>query len=86
MGGVDQAPARIDIRVVQQPVDRTGAERRDAILDFPGLLGGMDVDRTVQAAGDNALQRLRRHRAQRMRRNADTGRGQCGDDVARPRD
>ena len=45
MRGVDQAPARVDLRIVEQPFDRPRAGPREAILDFLRLLGGVDVDR-----------------------------------------
>ena len=69
-----------------QPLHRAGAERGDAVLDFLHLLGGVNVDRPVRTGRHHLRQGLRRHRAQRMRRDADTCRGQCGDDVLRPCD
>jgi hypothetical protein len=46
---VDDAPARVDVRVVEQPGDRRRAAPRDALGDFPLLLGGVNVDRAPAA-------------------------------------
>jgi hypothetical protein len=71
---VDQAPARIDRRVIEQPFDRAQAAPLDAVVDFLGLLGDVDVDRCRAVdgfeAGDGVAQPFRRHCAQRMRRHA----------------
>jgi hypothetical protein len=46
--GVDRAPARRHIEAVEQIFDRTAAAPGDAVLDFLGLLGHMNVDRRVR--------------------------------------
>ena len=43
MGRMDQAPAPIDGRMFEQPLDRPPARPCDAFLDLPGLFGGVDV-------------------------------------------
>ena len=83
---VDQAPARIDVRIVEQPRDRRRLQRRDAVRDFLGLLRRMNVDRPAAMRRDGVAQRLRRHGAQRMRRDADARIGQRLHDLARARD
>ncbi len=47
MCGVDQAPATIDRDMIEQPLQRTLAAPGHAFLDFPGLFGDMDMNRTV---------------------------------------
>ena len=44
MGGVHQAPVGIHRELVQQVLDRAGAEERQAVVDFSRLLGDVDVD------------------------------------------
>ncbi|MNK88563.1 hypothetical protein D3C87_1085280 [compost metagenome] len=72
MRGVDQAPARIDRRVVEQPLHRPHAAPGQAVIHLLLLFGDVDMHRRggvhrVQP-GHGAGQALRRHRAQRMRR------------------
>jgi hypothetical protein len=43
---MNDAPAGIEAGVIDQPLDRARAQRRDAVGDFLRLLGGMDVDRS----------------------------------------
>ena len=88
MGRVDQAPAGIDRRVVQQPLHRPGAGGGEAFRHLLQLLGGVDMDRAGQ--GGHRLQHRGRHRAQAVRRHADgglgiaRGRGAAGLDDAQP--
>ncbi len=56
-------------------------QHREAIRDFPGLLGGMDMDRPVAMRRNRLLEHIRRHGAQRMRRDADARAGQRLHDV-----
>ena len=74
---------RSTLGIVEQPGDRRGLQRRDAVRDFLGLLRCMDVDRPIAMCGDRRAQRLRRHGAQRMRRDADARVGQRLHDLAR---
>ena len=71
VGGVDQAPAPVHRRVVQQPFHRAGAAPGQAILHLAHLLGRMDVDRTLGLHGANGQQFLRRDGAQAVRGDAD---------------
>ena len=71
-----QAPARVDRRVVQQPLDRPRIAQCEAILHLAELLGDVDVQRPVgQARVEHRAHGVRRNRAQRMQREADA---QCG--------
>ena len=47
MGRMDQAPARINGRMFEQPLDRPSARPGDAFLDFPDLFSGMDMHRSA---------------------------------------
>ena len=44
---MDDAPAAVEIRMIEKPFDRPRAEPGDAVGDFADLLGGMDVDRRL---------------------------------------
>ncbi len=70
VGGMDQAPARIDIRMVEQPFDRPLPAKGQAGLDLAHLLGGVDMDRARPRQADNDRQFLSRHSAQAVRRHA----------------
>ena len=48
---VDQAPAPVDLGVVEQPFDRPRARPGEAVLDLLHLLGDVHVDRPVAGAG-----------------------------------
>ncbi len=50
VGGMDEAPATIDRLVRQQPLDRTLAAPGEAVGDFLGLFGDMDVDRPLRVS------------------------------------
>ncbi|MCY1451706.1 hypothetical protein D9M71_685860 [compost metagenome] len=52
MGGVDQAPARIHLDILVQPLQRAATAPGQAIVDFLLLLGDMDMDRTSTAVAD----------------------------------
>ena len=73
MGGVHQTPARIDRCMVEQPLHRSRAACGQALLDFGGLLGDVDVDRgRVVADGLHQLgQGGFGHGAQAVQRDAD---------------
>src|SRR5262249_55618675 len=79
---MDQAPARIDRSVFEQPFDRAPAERRNALIYLPDLLGRMDMDRAVRQRPAYGRESVRRYGAQRMRRDADARSGQICDDRA----
>jgi hypothetical protein len=72
---VDDAPAFAERAVAQQPLDGAEFRPREAVVDFLGLLGGVDVDRgrPVDAVEtvDEPAQRLRRYGAKRMRCRAE---------------
>ena len=79
VGRMDQAPALIDRRMFEQPLDRPPARPGDAFLDFPGLFGGVDMDRPAFGQRHDGRQFVRRHGPQAVRRDADIGSGQCAD-------
>ncbi len=79
MGRMDQAPALIDGRMFEQPLDRPPARPGDAFLDFPDLFGGVDMHRPAFGQLHDRRQFVRRHRAQTVWRDTDIGAGQrCG--------
>ena len=73
MGGMDEAPARIDRGVVEQPFDRPRLAQGQAVLHLAELLGDVDVDGPAarRLAGEHLTHRGGRHRAQRMQGQAD---------------
>ncbi len=70
---VDQAPARIDIGVVQQPFDRATPTPGDAVIDFTQLLGNVNVNRAAGGEREDQGQFIRGHGSQAMWRDADDG-------------
>ena len=66
-----QAPAMIDRRMIQQPVDRPCTAPGNAVDHLLLLLGDMDVNWPATRIGDRCVEFLRRNRAQRMRCEAD---------------
>ncbi len=68
---VDQAPATVSPRFVQQPFHRPAARPRQAVIHLPHLLGGMDVHRRLGRQPGHDRQLLRRHSAQGVRRDPD---------------
>ena len=66
MGRVDQAPARPDIGVIEQPLDRPRARPREAGVDLRDLLGDMDVERSLWREGADRFELARRHGAEGM--------------------
>ena len=73
MRGVNQAPARVDRRMIEQPFDRAPARPGNAILDLLHLFGDVDVDRALRHGREHLRERFGRHGAQAMRRGADDG-------------
>ena len=75
VGGVDQAPAGSDRSDLEQMGDRASAAPFEALAHLARLLGDVDVDRRGRVEpvdqGDHLLERRVRHRAQRMRRDAE---------------
>ena len=65
---VDQAPACIDRRMVEQPLQRPLAAPRNAVVDFALLFGDMNVNRRVgidrPQSAQQFVQRIGGHRAQ----------------------
>ena len=74
MRGMNQAPARIDGRMLEQPLHGALATPGQAVVHLLGLLGDMDVHRRLGQHGVQACERgleaVRRHGAQRMRSQA----------------
>ena len=83
MGRMDEAPALIDRRMFEQPLDRSPARPGQAILDFSDLFGGMDVDRAALSERNDRRQFVRRHGPQAVRRDADIGSGQAAQPALR---
>ena len=79
VGRMDQAPAPIDGRMFEQPLDRPPARPGDAFLDFPDLFGGVDMNRPAFGQRHDGRQFVRRHGAQAVRRDTDIGPGQFAD-------
>ena len=79
VGRMDQAPARIDGRMFEQPLDRPPARPGDAFLDFPDLFGGVDMNRPAFGQRHDGRQFVRRHGAQAVRGDTDIGPGQFAD-------
>ena len=76
MGRMDQAPAPIEGRMFEQPLNRPPARPGDAFLDFPDLFGGVDMHRPAFGQRHDGRQFVRRHRPQAVRRDTDIGSGQ----------
>ena len=70
---VDQAPARVEAHVVQQPLHGARAGPGDAVVHLARLLGGVDVDGAGGPSLDERAQLGRIDGAQRMRRDAEGG-------------
>ena len=73
VGRMDQAPAPIDGRMFEQPLDRPPARPGDAFLDFPDLFGGVDMNRPGFGQWRDGRQFVRRHGAQAVRGDTDIG-------------
>ncbi len=86
VGRVNQAPATIDVCMIEQPLHRPGTQHRNAVLDLLDLLGGMNVDWPNGARSHDLLQRIDRNRAQRMRRDPHARVRERGNDLMRARD
>ena len=67
------APALVDRQRVQQIFDRRAAAPGEAVLDFAGLLGDVDVDRAAACERQDLVDLFRRRGAERMGGNADPG-------------
>ncbi|MGY3120070.1 hypothetical protein ACVWXQ_004007 [Bradyrhizobium sp. S3.14.4] len=80
---MDETPALIDRRVLQQPLHRPSSRPGQAIVDFLHLLGGMDMHRPAIRERNDRREFVRRHRAQAVRRDADIGVRQSADRLAR---
>src|SRR3546814_3858139 len=65
VGGVHQRPARIDGGVGQQPLHRSRAADRQAVLYLADLFGDVDVQARIDGQRlDDAVHRIGRHREQ----------------------
>ncbi len=65
-----QAPARIHIRMVQQPLHRPAAAPGQAVVHFALLFGDMDVHRRLAGQLRDLIQVRRRHGPQAVRCHA----------------
>src|SRR3954466_1164053 len=83
MGGMDQAPARIDVGVIEQPCDGTFARPGQAILDLLDLLGGVDVHGAVPGERHDRAEFVWCDSAQAVRRDADIRTWEHADRLAR---
>ena len=79
VGRMDQAPAPIDGRMFEQPLNRPPARPGDAFLDFLDLFGGVDMNRPAFGQWHDCRQFVRRHGAQAVRGDTDIGAGQFAD-------
>ncbi len=72
---VNEAPALVDARVLEQPLDRPTAAPGDTVVYLFRLLGGVNVYRRsgcdLVEAGQQCGEERRAHRTQRVRRDAD---------------
>ena len=70
-----EAPARIDVRMIEQPGDRTLPAPGDAVRHFAQLLGDVDVhgrgDVDSRETRERGVEAIRRNRTQRMRGEPD---------------
>jgi len=69
MGRMDKAPALIDYRMFEQPLDRPLARPGDALLDFLDLFGGVDVNRPGFGQWRDGRKFVWRHGPQAVRRD-----------------
>jgi hypothetical protein len=68
---MDEAPPWVDAGMVEQPAHRTSAQRGDAVVDFPDLFGGVDVNGAIAGERAEFGEFVRRYGAEAMRGNAD---------------
>ncbi len=68
---MNQAPLLVDVIVIEQPIDGTPAGPGEAIVNFLGLFGDVNVDGRLVGHGGDGGQLFRRHGAQRVRSHAD---------------
>ena len=73
MGGVDEAPASVEIGVLQQPFDRPSTGPGQAVVHLAHLLGDVNMDRPVAGERHERGQLLRRDGAQAVRRHPEIG-------------
>jgi len=82
MRRMHETPARVDVEAIQQPLHGPRAFRLDAGVHFPRLLGDMDMHGRTRRHRiepiEQCAQRIVRHGAQRMRRDAVTQRAVLG--------
>ena len=71
VGGVDQAPALVDGRIVEQPFDRPLAGPGETGLDLAHLLGRVDVHWHVRGHSKQRCELVGRDRAQAVRGDPD---------------
>ena len=81
--GVHEAPAFVDVDMVKEPLDRTLATERDALLDFAHLLGDVDVHGPLatqhvngdELCGSDGAQAVGRHANHRVGQPVGVSRG-----------
>jgi len=76
---MDEAPALIDGRMIEQPFNRPPARPGDAFLDFFDLFGGVDMNRPGFGQWHDCRQFVWRHGPQAVRSDTDIGTGQRAD-------
>src|SRR5882757_6176445 len=79
---MDQAPALIDRRMLEQPLDRPPTRPGDAFLDFSDLFGGVDVNGASFGQWRDGRQFVWRHGPQAVRCDTDIGPWQRADGLA----
>ncbi len=86
VGGMNEAPSRVDLGVVEQPFDGPGAGRGDAVLHLADLFGDVDMNRAFGERREEGRDLVGRGGAERMRRDADAAGRQHRDGMRRPFD
>ena len=80
---MNQAPARSDVGMIEQPFHGPRARPGKARFDLGDLFGDMDMDRAFPARARICRELGGRDSAQRMRSDADVGAIQRSNDFAR---
>ena len=83
MGRVDDAPARVERRMIGQPLDRALARPGQAGIDLGALLRRMNVNRRLAGKLHDRMELFRRDGAQAVWRHADPGVRERGNGASR---
>src|SRR3569623_209821 len=70
MGRMNQAPALVDIGIVEKPLHRPSPAPSDTSVVLADLFGGVDMQRAAFGEADDCRKLIGRHGAERMRRDA----------------